>query len=136
MLAPLERFADLADKTIEPQPVRWLTGAIENNWSLALTKLNRLREAEAVARVALRRDPANPIFNETLAFAQQRPDRVVATYQAALEQDPTLFTAANNMGVLLAASRQVATARAMATARLDAAPTDESSVQGLDRNQL
>jgi tetratricopeptide (TPR) repeat protein/Zn-dependent protease len=93
--------------------------------------LGRLDDARAYAQAALAIDPYSPLFRETLADVErtalgtsptpgpdadpsgttdpdpednQAPDRasVIATYQAALDADPTLFSTWNNLGVLYA----------------------------------
>lgn len=80
-------------------------GVIENNLALALAKAGRSEEAVPVARRAMQFDPANPVFVETLAYAQSlgpEPTSALEAYAGAVRSDPTLYTAWNNLGVLQA----------------------------------
>ena len=80
-------------------------GSQENNLSIALTKLGRSRPAIATARHSLRLDPDNPVYIDTLAFAENfgdNPSAAIATYRRAVDADPSLFPAWNNMAVLQA----------------------------------
>ncbi|MDR1078958.1 MAG: tetratricopeptide repeat protein, partial [Propionibacteriaceae bacterium] len=105
--------------------------------STAALKLGRSSEAVDYAQLALKTDPANPLFMESLAEAQRasgieptpgaetsensgKPDEpdepdtrdsMIAFYQAALDTDPSLFSSWNNIGVLLAQIGQVDAAR-------------------------
>ena len=81
------------------------TGVVENNRALADAKSGRVATALRHAAGAVHIDPGNPVFTETLAFARRMADDragALAAYDAALALDPSLFTAHNNRGVLLA----------------------------------
>ena len=82
-----------------------LTGAAESNRALALLRAGRPADSVASARQALARDADNPIFIEAYASALRETGDTAAAitaYQGALAVDPTLYTAQNNLGVLLA----------------------------------
>ena len=81
-------------------------GSQENNLALALAKAGRNEEATKYARLAVAYDPANPVFLETLAFSlgSSDPEEAIARYRTALEEDPTLYSSWNNLGVLLVRS--------------------------------
>lgn len=63
-------YERLPDGTKELQPHRIHKGVVENNLALALAQSPRAKHAPAVAAAALKRDPANPVFTETLAYAE------------------------------------------------------------------
>ena len=86
-----------------------LTGAAESNRALALLRADRPAASVASARQALGRDPDNPIFLEAYASALRETGdtaAAIAAYRTALAADQTLFTAQNNLGVLLARTGQ------------------------------
>ena len=109
------RYQEAADhfgRSIAPQTTtlkrseHYLTvfrGSQENNRALALAKLDQREAAQASARAALKFDPNNPVFLETLAFTLGDGDPVeaIAAYERALAEDPTLYSSWNNLGVLL-----------------------------------
>lgn len=65
--------------------------------------LGRFEESRTFAQQAYDIDPYSPLFRETLAESERNLDKsaAIASYQEALEQDRTLFSTWNNMGVLL-----------------------------------
>jgi cellulose synthase operon protein C len=80
-------------------------GAQHNNLALALSNVGDDEEAIATAREARRRDPASPIFRDTLGYSLHRAgetDAAVRLYRSALASDPTSYISAANLGVLLA----------------------------------
>ena len=82
-----------------------LTGAAENNLALTELELDRATDAIAAARTAIGRDPQSPVYLQTLAYAYVSAghfDTGADTYRQALSFDPTLFPAANDLGVVLA----------------------------------
>ena len=86
-----------------------LTGAAESNRALALLRAGRAADSVASARQALARDADNPIFIEAYASALRETGdsaAAITAYRSALAADPTLFTAQNNLGVLLARTGQ------------------------------
>ncbi|HET9872480.1 MAG TPA: tetratricopeptide repeat protein [Propionibacteriaceae bacterium] len=93
---PLARF-----NTTEVFP-----GALHNNEALALAAIGRASDARAAADRALATDPLNPVFLLTAGSAAHQAGVVEAARDLdarALAHDPTLFPAANNLGVALAA---------------------------------
>jgi tetratricopeptide (TPR) repeat protein len=91
----------------------WATnahGMQENNLALALYKVGRTAEAEVMAQEALEWDPANPLYLDTAAFVLQgtaHESDAIGLYRTAVQFDPTLFEAWNNLGVLLLRSGDV-----------------------------
>ncbi len=82
-----------------------LTGAAENNLALSELELGRAADAIAAASAAVGRDPESPVYLQTHAYAYVSAgqlDIAADTYRQALAFDPTLFPAANDLGVLLA----------------------------------
>jgi tetratricopeptide (TPR) repeat protein len=80
-------------------------GAVENNLALAHILRDAGADAQRQAVAALARDAESPVFQQTLAYAYQSKeewDNAAATYRRALDADPTLFPAANDLGVILA----------------------------------
>ena len=78
-----------------------------------------------MARKALVRDPASPIFIDTVAFALDaagRTTEAVRHYREALQQDPTSYASANNLAVLLAHNGDPAGAREVLEAAVRAEP--------------
>ncbi len=107
------------------QATGFSSGAQDNNLALALAKLDRGDEAITFARAALAHDPANPIFADTVAFAQHLAgdeDDAVETYRAALAADSTSYVSANNLAVLLAQDGHRADAAAVLQDALRVAP--------------
>ena len=95
----------LTDGTKERQPDRTQKGVVENNLTLALIASGRTRDAPPIAEAGLAKDSSNPVFIETTAYAHAAAGsygQAIATYDTALQTDPTLFSAASNRGVLLA----------------------------------
>jgi tetratricopeptide (TPR) repeat protein len=77
-------------------------GVLYNNEALALMTVNRADSAQAAADRAISTDRANPIFLLTAASAAQQAgaiDRARELNAAVLKQDPTAFSAANNLAV-------------------------------------
>ena len=75
---------------------------LENNMALVLVERGE-PGAIRLARRALDSDPASPIFRQTLGFALQDAGHLAQAaehYRLALEADPTLFSAANDLGVI------------------------------------
>lgn len=100
-------------------------GPVANNLALALALSDRGAEAVPIAQRAVDEDPANPIYLETLALAQQASgdkDAAQETYARATEKDPSLFTASNNEAILLARDGKLDEARARLQASLSANP--------------
>lgn len=100
-------------------------GPVANNLALALALSDRGAEAVPIAQRAVDEDPANPIYLETLALAQQASgdkDAAQETYARATEKDPSLFTASNNEAILLAGDGKLDEARARLQASLSANP--------------
>lgn len=80
-------------------------GVLLNNEALALMAAGRDQEARAGALLAVGEDPGSPVFRLTAGSAgEQLGDTPAAERDdaAALALDPTLFPAANNLGVALA----------------------------------
>ena len=103
-----------------------LHGAQENNLALAYVKLGKSDKAIPIAEKALVRDPASPIFLDTVAFAlhaEGRTSEAVSYYREALRQDPTSYASANNLAVLLAGSGHPAAAREVLEMAVRADPT-------------
>ena len=70
-----------------------------------LVELDRAQEGLDVAKKAVAFDPNDPIFLENQGFAQEKLGDLSGaadSYRAALESDPTVFPAANDLGVILA----------------------------------
>lgn len=87
------------------QAARLSSGAQDNNLALALARLGRDDDAITYAGAALAHDPANPVFVDTVAFAQHlagHEHEAAEAYRAALAIDPTSYVSANNLAVLLA----------------------------------
>lgn len=101
-------------------------GAEENNLALAHILLKSGAEAEKQAALAVSRDAQSPIFAQTLAYAYQSKgewEKSAATYRSALDADPTLFPAANDLGVILARQGKAADAVAEFRRAIGAKPT-------------
>ncbi|GAA2129763.1 hypothetical protein [Nocardioides bigeumensis] len=82
-----------------------LRGAQHNNLALALARLDQPRRAETAARAALERDPANPVFRDTLGFVLQksgRDEEAEAAYDDSVEADATSYVSTANRAVLTA----------------------------------
>lgn len=80
-------------------------GATANNLSLALTLSGNSRPAQEAASLALQVDPLNPIYLETAALAQEASGDLSAAinkYRTALKEEPSLYTAGNNLAITLA----------------------------------
>ena len=71
--------------------------------SASALELGDFEESRQFAQQAYDIDPYNPLFRESLAESERTLDKTaaIASYQEALEQDRTLFSTWNNMGVLL-----------------------------------
>ena len=123
-----EEILDIGDDPITTEHLGqagMLHGAQENNLALAYVKLGRADEAISVARKALVRDPASPIYLDTVAFALHaagRTSEAVRHYREALQQDPTSYASANNLAVLLADSGDPAGAREVLETAVRAEP--------------
>jgi len=107
------------------QSPRLSSGAQDNNLALALAKLGRGNDAVTYAESALAHDPANPVFVDTVAFAQHLAGHAHAAaqaYRAALAADPTSYVSANNLAVLLAQEGHRADAAAVLEDALRVAP--------------
>ena len=81
----------------------WRPEVVHNNLALAYISDGQAQSAGAAADQAVAGDPANPIFLQTRAFAQQETGDLEGAahgYTAALEADPTLFSAANDLGAV------------------------------------
>ncbi len=79
--------------------------AVENNQAVARLRLGHAAAAVEPARAAVRSDPRNPLFLETLGSAYAHagdPRRAAAADWRAVRADPTLFQAWNDLGVSLA----------------------------------
>jgi hypothetical protein len=86
---------------------------LENNEALVLIELGRPQDGLEVAKKAVAFDSNSPIFLENQGFAQEKLDDfdgAAASYRAALEADPTIFPAANDLGVILAKQGRLADA--------------------------
>lgn len=102
-----------------------LRGSQENNFALALARSGDSADAIAAAEAALNRDPASPIFLDTLAFTHQlagNPEGAVDAYREALKADPTSYVSANNLAVLLANDGNLGPARGLLRDALAVAP--------------
>lgn len=102
-----------------------LRGSQENNLALALARSGDSTEAKAAAAAALTRDPASPIFLDTLAFTHQLAGNsklAVDAYRAALKADSTSYVSANNLAVLLANEGELGKARELLREALAVAP--------------
>lgn len=100
--------------------------AVQNNAAIVDVKLNRLGEAEAKARRALAADPENPAFLMTAGFvAHSAGDLGLAVERntAAFRNDPGAFSAANDLGVDLAALGRRADAETALRASVAANPS-------------
>ena len=99
-------YPTFEDVEVEPAlPSTLKNGAAENNMALANILLGSGAASVEQARAAVGRDPQSPIFLQTLAYAYQSTgqlDVAAGTYRQALGFDPTLFPAANDLGVILA----------------------------------
>lgn len=71
--------------------------------SASALNLGKFEESRTFAQQAYDIDPYSPLFRESLAESERNLDKsaAIASYQEALEQDRTLFSTWNNMGVLL-----------------------------------
>ena len=101
------------------------SGAQDNNLALALAKLDRGADAVTYAEAAVAHDPANPIYVDTVAFAQHlagREREAAETYRAALAADATSYVSANNLAVLLAQDGHRSDAAAVLEDALRVAP--------------
>jgi tetratricopeptide (TPR) repeat protein len=81
-----------------------LPQVLDNNLAIALAQTGDGDASVHSARAAVAADPESPVFLQTLAFAEQtrgNRSRAIEHYRASLRRDPTLFTAANDLGVLL-----------------------------------
>ena len=108
-----DRNIDGPDGPISGQK-RMLQGAQENNLALAYVKLGRAEKAIPIAIKAHLRDPASPIFLDTVAFALHaagRTNQAIPHYREALMVDSTSYVSANNLAVLLADGGNQAEAR-------------------------
>jgi hypothetical protein len=77
---------------------------LANNRAIAELKNGDPAVAATLAASAVAGDPANAIFHSTEAWALQRLGRwsaAVAAYRTAVALDPTMYPAANDLGVLL-----------------------------------
>ncbi|MDO5500983.1 MAG: tetratricopeptide repeat protein, partial [Propionibacteriaceae bacterium] len=123
-------------------------GVAEQNAALAATKLNRFDEAVAYAQAAVAKDPANPLFLETLVEAERgqvisvaaalhgepqqssqgtaieptNPDELISRYRSIVDMDRTMFSSWNNMGVLLSKSGRHDEARSAFLSAVQAKP--------------
>ncbi len=107
------------------QSTQLSSGAQDNNLALALAKLDRGEDAVTYAGAALAHDPANPIFVDTVAFAQHlagHEHAAAEAYRAALAADPTSYVSANNLAVLLAQDGHRTDAAAVLEDALEVAP--------------
>ena len=107
------------------QATQLSSGAQDNNLALALAKLGRDEDAVTYAGSALAHDPANPIYVDTVAFAQHlggHEHEAAEAYRAALAADPTSYVSANNLAVLLAQDGHRADAAAVLEDALAVAP--------------
>jgi cellulose synthase operon protein C len=98
-----------------PPPVL-ATGVTDNNRAIAELKNGDPGVAIDVAASAVASDPADPIYHSTEAWALQRAGRstsAMAQYRAALALDPTVFPAANDLGVLMMQHHRYAAAAAI-----------------------
>lgn len=81
----------------------WRPEVIRNNLALAHISAGEAGAALPHAERAVAVDPANPLFLQTRAFAHQEGGDLEAAardYQRALEADPTVFSAANDLGAV------------------------------------
>ena len=107
------------------QASRLSSGAQDNNLALALARLDRGDDAVTYAGAALAHDPANPVYVDTVAFAQHLAGHgreAADAYRAALAADPTSYVSANNLAVLLAQDGDRTDAAAVLEDALRAAP--------------
>jgi tetratricopeptide (TPR) repeat protein len=124
-----EEILDFGDDPITTEHLGqagMLHGAQDNNLALAYVKLGRAKEAVPVARKALLRDPASPVFIDTVAFALDaagQTTEAVSHYREALQRDPTSYASANNLAVLLAHNGDPAGARELLEAAVRAEPS-------------
>ena len=82
-------------------------------------------DAVTYAGSALAHDPANPIYVDTVAFAQHlagHEHEAAEAYRAALAADPTSYVSANNLAVLLAQDGHRTDAAAVLEDALGVAP--------------
>lgn len=82
-----------------------LHGAEHNNLALAAAKTSRFGIARRAAAQAIERDPANPVYWDTLAFVHHLAGddtEAVDAYSGALAEDESSYVSANNLAVLLA----------------------------------
>ena len=78
---------------------------VANNGAIASSALGRGRSANAMTAKAIETDPLSPVFLTTAAAVAARggrEDDAIRRNRAALAADPTMFPAANDLGVLLA----------------------------------
>ena len=102
-----------------------LTGAAESNRALALLRAGRATDSVSSARQALSRDADNPVFIEAYASALRASgdtEAAITAYHGALAVDPTLYTAQNNLGVLLARTGRLREAEAAFRRSIGASP--------------
>ncbi|MFT4187274.1 MAG: hypothetical protein QM621_01675 [Aeromicrobium sp.] len=102
-----------------------LRGAQENNLALALARSGDHEESTRVAEAALSRDPANPVFLDTLAFAHHLAGdttEAAQAYQRVLDEDATSYVSANNLAVLVAQEGDHATAQELLRSAVAANP--------------
>jgi tetratricopeptide (TPR) repeat protein len=77
---------------------------VANNGAIVAAALNR-KSANTMTAKAIRTDPLSPVFLTTAAAVAARTGReddAIRRNRAALAADPTMFPAANDLGVLLA----------------------------------
>ena len=117
--------AEWLELALEWAPEGALRGAQESNLALALANQGQHQAAIEMAESALERDPASPIFRDTLAFTVHSSGdstRAIEVYQQALESDSTSYVSANNLGVLLAERQEFGAARSAFAQAVEAAP--------------
>jgi tetratricopeptide (TPR) repeat protein len=108
--AAREKLKTLSDCACTPG---WRREVLDNNQALVKLRLTQTRPALDLAERAASTDPLNPLFQQTLGLARSRSGRprlAEHSYRTALRSDPTLFPAANDLGIVLAGEHRYAQA--------------------------